>query len=161
MRTRTKLVRAETRRVRAQTKSVRPRTRFVRTQTESVRARTKPVRARTRLVRAQTESVRARTRPVRTQTRLVFAAPCGAILTTIFRPPAPATGKSCFKPLEHSWLRCRLMIFINIMKIVSNALENHNGMGEIGPDTTTNGGKSRLGLHGMAFCRLSVNWLVW
>jgi hypothetical protein len=76
-----------------------------------------------------------------------------------FSPASARHWQILFQAIGTQLVALRLMIFINIMKIVSNALENHNGMGEIDPDTTTNGGKSRSGLQGMAFCRLSVNWL--
>jgi len=48
------------------------------------------------------------------------------------------------------------MIYIKIMKIVNAGLENHKGMWNVGCDATANGGKSRLGLYGLAFCRLSA-----
>jgi hypothetical protein len=48
---------------------------------------------------------------------------------------------------------------ISIIKIVNETLENHKGMCDVGHDAATNGGKSRLGLFGTAFRRLSVGWL--
>jgi hypothetical protein len=52
-----------------------------------------------------------------------------------FSPASARHWQILFQAIGTQLVAIRLMIFINIMKIVSNALENHNGMGEIDPDT--------------------------
>jgi hypothetical protein len=49
-----------------------------------------------------------------------------------------------------------LMIVINKIKIVNKSLATHKRMWQVSLASTTNGGKQRLGLCGMAICPLSA-----